>query len=93
MIYSYDRSSQFKRDVKRCKKQGKNMEKFKVIHETLLAGQSLPVKNKEHNLSGNWSGYKECHIAPDWLLIYKRYAKSKQIFYARMGSHAELFDM
>jgi len=67
------------------------MDKFKALNELLIAGQSLPEHNKDHSLSGNWFGFRECHIEPDWLLIYRINQKENFIEYARMGSHSDLF--
>lgn len=90
-MYEIRRSTRFKRDVRRCQKQNKPMDKFKDIHELLVEGSSLPEQNRDHNLSGNWSGYRECHIEPDWLLIYRIDEANNILEYVRMGSHAELF--
>ena len=90
-MYEIRVSSKFRRDVKRCKRQQKPMDKFKDINSLLVSGQSLPKKNKDHTLSGNWSGFRECHIEPDWLLIYRINKEENIIEYARMGSHADLF--
>ena len=68
------------------------MNKFKKIHETLFKGKRLPIKNKDHNLGGEWNGFRECHIEPDWLLIYRRDEKNKTLEYARTGTHADLFE-
>lgn len=67
------------------------MEKFKTIHEFLISGLPLPVKNRDHFLSGRWGNCRECHIEPDWLLIYQINEKEKIIEYLRMGTHADLF--
>ena len=67
------------------------MEKFRKIHNLLVSSQALPQKNRDHGLSGNWSSFRECHIEPDWLLIYKVNETQKLIEYARMGSHSDLF--
>ncbi len=67
------------------------MLKFKNINNLLVLGKPLPDKNKNHNLSGNWFGYKECHIEPNWLLIYKINKEKRILEYARMGSHSDLF--
>lgn len=83
-------STQFKRDVKLCQKQGKDFEKFKAVHELLMVQAALPAKNKDHALVGNWGGFRECHLAPDWLLIYR--IRGNALEYARMGSHAALFE-
>lgn len=90
-MYEIIVSGRFKRDIKRCKKQQKPFEKFKAINDLLVSGQALPDRNKDHNLSGNWSGFRECHIEPDWLLIYRINKEEKTIEYVRMGSHSELF--
>jgi mRNA interferase YafQ len=90
-MYEFTRSTRFKRDVKRCQKQNKSMAQFKNIHEKLVKGEPLPRKNKAHNLSGNWNGYRECHIEPDWLLIYRVDEENKIIEYTRMGTHSDLF--
>lgn len=72
-------------------KQGKALEKFKDVNERLVAGQPLPAANRDHPLTGPWSGYRECHLEPDWLLIYRIDAAEEVVEYVRMGSHAELF--
>ena len=67
------------------------MQLFKDIDALLVAGTPLPQKNKDHNLTGNWRGHRECHIEPDWLFIYKVVENEKLIEYVRTGSHSELF--
>lgn len=90
-MYEIKRSTQFKRDVRRSIKQHKLMTKFKAIHELLMSGMSIPETNKDHILSGNWNGHRECHIEPDWLLIYRIDRENKVIEYVRMGSHSDIF--
>lgn len=90
-MYTIRTSARFRRDVRRCQKQGKNMALFKQINELLVAGKRLPPKYRDHLLTGNWHGYRECHIRPDWLLIYHIDESVKEIEYVRMGSHSELF--
>ena len=90
-MYKITRSTRFKKDLRRCQKQTKAMEKFKAIHECLVGGKPLAQQNRDHNLSGSWHGYRECHIEPDWLLIYKVDDENNTIEYVRMGSHADLF--
>ena len=90
-MYQIRRSTRFRRDAKLCEKRGKPMAKFKTINELLIMRTSLPAKNRDHPLSGNWRGHRECHIEPDWLLIYRVDDKQKIIEYVRMGSHADLF--
>ncbi len=67
------------------------MDKFKVIHELLIMGEELPPKNKDHRLIGNWQNYRECHIEPDWLLIYLINDNENIIEYVRTGNHIDLF--
>ncbi len=84
-------SSQFKRDYKRVKKQGKDIEHLQKIVTWLSTEKDLPLKYKDHLLSGDWHGYRECHLSPDWLLIYKVDARAKILKLMRTGSHAHLF--
>ena len=90
-MYEIRWSTRFRRDIKRCQKQGKNMSKFKAIHESLMTGALLPKKNNDHELKHNWENHRECHIEPNWLLIYRVNEHEKEIVYARMGSHSDLF--
>lgn len=90
-MYEFRRSTQFRRDVKRCQKQHKDMTKFRAIHEALITGKPLRNENRDHKLTGNWKNHRECHIEPDWLLIYRVNEQRKEIEYVRMGSHADLF--
>ena len=63
---------------------------FDEAVETLLRGEPLPQKNKDHPLSGDWSGYRECHIEPDWLLIYRIYEKTLVLLLVRTGTHSDV---
>jgi len=90
-MYQIVVSGKFKRDVMRCKRQQKDMDKFKSLIKLLVKGKALPLKNKNHNLFSNWSGFQECHIEPDWLMIYRVDVDEKTIELARMGSHSDLF--
>ena len=85
-----ERSNQFKKDVKRAVKRGKDPEALKNIIELLASGKPLPVKNRDHKLSGDYANYRECHIEPDWLLIY--FVSSEVLRLERTGTHADLFD-
>lgn len=84
-------TNQFKKDVKLCKKQNKDMGKFKYIDNILVFNKPFPTKYKNHPLKGDWVGYFDCHIEPDWVLIYKIDLDANTITYARMGSHSYLF--
>lgn len=90
-MYNLATTNKFRRDLKRCQKQQKDMAKFKAITRLLEAGENLPIQNRDHSLSGNWSGFRECHIEPDWLLIYEIDDIEKTITLTRIGSHSELF--
>ena len=86
-----DISTQFKKDLKKISKQGKNKSKLDAIVCTLQKEEPLPKKFRDHELIGNWRGYRECHIEPDWLLIYKiDQGDVKLLRLSRTGSHSEL---
>lgn len=81
---------QFKRDYKKIAGSGRYKKKdFLDVVELLAEDHVLPVKYRDHMLSSDWIGYRECHIKPDWLLIYKKYDNT--LLLARTGSHSELF--
>ena len=82
-------TKQFEKDLKRCQRRNKRMEKFKLVAETLIAGDELDSIHRDHKLIGNFVGRRECHLESDWLLIYK--LEEDRIIFERMGSHAELF--
>ena len=82
-------SGQFKKDYKKCKKRGLNMELLKTVIAILAKPAALPWQYKDHGLSGDYTGYRECHITPDWLLIY-RY-KDDFLELIRTGTHSDLF--
>lgn len=84
------KTSQFKKDVKKLVKSGnKNMEKLKIVIIKLIKEEELEAKYKNHYLMGNWNKHFECHIEPDWLLIYK--IENKDLILVRTGSHSMLF--
>ena len=83
------RTSQFKKDYKRAKRSGKPLTVLVETIRLLQADQSLPAKRRDHALIGNFTGTRECHLAPDWLLIYQ--LTDDQLILIRLGSHAELF--
>jgi mRNA interferase YafQ len=83
------RTSQFKRDVKRMQRQGREVEKLKRVLEALVEGEPLAAKHRDHVLVGQYKGTRECHIEPDWLLIYE--LGEAEIVLIRTGSHSDLF--
>lgn len=89
MTLHIERSSQFKRDYKRVKRQGADLDKLLHIIRRLAADEPLDPQQRDHLLQGNWRGYRECHIEPDWLLIYK--IEDETLRLSRTGSHSELF--
>ena len=84
-------SKKFKKDVKRLQKQGKDMQKLKDVIEMLCNGQILPEKYRDHRMTGDWQGFKDCHIEPDWLLVYQYINNELVLVLVATGSHSELF--
>lgn len=83
------RTKQFERDIKRCQKRGKNMEKLKILIVLLLEEQPLPIHYRDHPLGGDWQDWRDAHIEPDWLLLYR--VDDGALILSRTGSHADLF--
>lgn len=81
----------FKKDFKRIKKRGYDISRLEKIVELLAKEVPLPEQFKDHNLSGNYNGFRECHIAPDWLLIYQVNNNELVLVLSRTGSHSDLF--
>lgn len=84
--------STFKKDYKRIVKRGYNINLLNDIIQKLAKGEKLPEKNRDHQLIGNYTGCRECHIAPDWLLIYEIKKDELILVLTRTGTHSELFD-
>jgi len=83
------RSASFKRDVERARRRGKDLDKLRGVLATLIAGKPVPQSYRDHPLKGDWKGYRDLHIDPDWLLIYRVVNNELQL--ARTGSHSDLF--
>ena len=83
------RTSGFKRDVKRMQRQGRELEKLKRVLETLVKGEPLAERYRDHVLVGQYKGTRECHMGPDWLLIYE--LAETEIVLIMTGSHSDLF--
>lgn len=92
MKYTVDFTTQFKKDLKKASKQGKSIDALFEIVEHIANGDSLDPKYHLHQLTGQYKGCFECHIEPDWLLVYRVYQKTLILLLARIGSHSELFD-
>lgn len=82
-------TAQFKKDYRRCVKRGYNMALLSAVVDTLLIPASLPAANRDHPLGGNWANHQECHIQPDWLLIYRVLGNDLMLY--RTGTHSDLF--
>lgn len=91
MKYTIKPTSKFQRDLKRLQKRGYDLNLLKEIINKLANGETLPEKNKDHFLTGNYAGKRECHITPDWLLIYEIDGENLFLYMTRTGSHSDLF--
>lgn len=92
MKYTLKPTTQFKRDLKKAQKQNKNLDLLNKVLQQLTDGIPLPEKNRDHALTGNCAGCRECHIQPDWLLIYEIAEDTLFLYLTRTGSHSELFE-
>lgn len=84
-------SNQFKRDLRLARKRGFRIEALRLVVNTLARQQTLDAKYRDHELLGQYSGFRECHIAPDWLLIYRIEDDALELFLFRTGTHSDLF--
>ncbi len=91
MKYEIVPSNQFRKDLKLAAKRGYNMDKIKDVIAKLANGETLEAKYRDHLLTGNYGGYRECHIEPDWLLVYQINGGQLILFLARTGTHSDLF--
>jgi mRNA interferase YafQ len=81
--------AQFRRDVKLAERRGKDMTKLRELILLLIEGDPLPPRYKDHSLSGDWKHHRDCHIEPDWLLLYK--IDDVDLYLVRTGTHSDLF--
>ena len=89
--YSVKFTTVFRKDYKKAKKRRLPLEKLKEVVDLLAMGQPLPERNRDHALTGDWVGHRECHIQPDWLLIYRVEEDVLVLTMTRTGTHSELF--
>jgi mRNA interferase YafQ len=82
-------TTRFARDLERMRRRGKDAETFKTVARLLLAGEALPRAHRDHPLKGKFSGWRDCHLAPDWVLIYR--IDDDQVVFGRTGTHSDLF--
>lgn len=85
-------TAQFKKDYKRLKKRGYPLQELHIVLQTLAAGQPLDQRNRDHALAGNYLGFRECHIRPDWLLVYAVDGDKLIVTASRTGTHSDLFN-
>ena len=85
-------TSRFRKDLKRCSKRGKDIDKIEWIVSEFQQLKTLLPNKKDHPFTGNWVGYRECHIEPNWLLIYCIDEDNNILHLVRTGSHSDLFD-
>ena len=84
-------TNRFKKDLKQCVKRNLEISKLNNVVEILLSGEKLSEKYKDHSLSGSWNGHRECHIEPDWLLVYHVAFDVLTLTLTRTGTHSVLF--
>lgn len=90
-MYKIYYTNRMKKDVKLMKRRGKDLDKLVNVLSLLANGNSLPVQYKDHALTGNLQGFRECHIEPDWLLMYQIHEDTLILSATATGSHADLF--
>lgn len=90
-MYKIVAANQFKKDLKLAKKRGFNLELLNSVVSTLASGKLLDKKYRDHSLTGEYRGFRECHVEPDWLLVYRIEDKDLELFLFRTGSHSDLF--
>ena len=91
MKYIIEKKKEFKQGLKRCRKRGKNIDLIDDIINELANGIRLDAKHNDHKLHGKYTGYRECHIEPDWLLIYKIENDKLILTLTNTGTHSDLF--
>lgn len=91
-MYELLSTKKFKKDLKNIIKSGYDISLLKEVVDILLQGNTLPEKYKDHHLTGNWTGHRECHITSDWLLIYFVDNNTLTLTLTRTGTHSKLFD-
>ena len=90
-MYKLQTTKQFEKDYKLCKKRGLDLALIHVVFEMLESSGSLPQKYKTHKLTGNYTGFLECHIQNDWLLVWAKNEEKNEILLTRTGTHSDLF--
>lgn len=91
MKYNIRPTTRFQKDLKRVQRRGYDMKLLSNLIHMLADGQPLPPKNRDHPLTGDYAGLRECHVAPDWLLIYELSDDDLILYLTRTGTHSDLF--
>jgi mRNA interferase YafQ len=91
MKYAVAQTSQFKRELKRAVRRGCDLAAIRDVVCQLAEGNSLPARHRDRALTGSFAGFRECHITPDWLLVYLIEGKTMTLTLTRTGSHSDLF--
>lgn len=91
MKYNLRPTTRFQKDLKRVQRRGYDLSLLTAVIKRLADGEALPERNKDHALSGTYSGCRECHISPDWLLIYEIAEDELILYLTRTGTHSDLF--
>jgi mRNA interferase YafQ len=90
-VRTFSRTTQFKKDVKRAGKRGKDLAELKAVLDLLIEGTPLPSAYRDHPLRGEFAGSRDCHIQPDWILIYTLTERETHVRFERCGTHSDLF--
>jgi mRNA interferase YafQ len=90
-VYSIEFTKQYLKDLKLARKRKLDEQKLNLVIKILITGEKLPSHYKDHNLTGAFKGLNECHVSPDWLLIYSKDITIKLITLIRTGTHSDLF--
>jgi mRNA interferase YafQ len=92
-MYKPKYTKSFNKDIQRLERSGSHdIEKLKVVIQKLINGEPLEPRYKDHKLIGNYEGHRDCHVEPDWILIYRIDREAQTITFTRTGSHADLFE-
>lgn len=89
-MYQLDYTNAFSKDLKKIRKRGYDLARLKYVVDKLQRKEALEPRFKDHSLTGNWDGYRECHIQPDWLLIYRVFEDRLLLVLTRTGTHSDL---
>jgi mRNA interferase YafQ len=90
-VRTFSRASQFKKDVRLYERRGKDLAKLKAVIDLLIDGETLSSQYRDHPLRGNFAGSRDCHIEPDWILIYTLTEDNSHVRFERTGTHSDLF--